>query len=71
LTEESNQLKTGGFLSHLFFQTNSSNGAEAEPYIGLNMGTGTLEDELAWLKYCNRFVGLREITSIRNNHAPR
>lgn len=28
----------------------------AEPYICLNMGTGTLEDALAWLEYCNRSV---------------
>ena len=25
----------------------------AEPYICLNMGTGTLEEALAWLEYCN------------------
>ncbi|EFX05255.1 alpha-l-arabinofuranosidase [Grosmannia clavigera kw1407] len=25
----------------------------AEPYLCLNMGTGTLEDALAWLEYCN------------------
>ncbi|KAL6412524.1 alpha-l-arabinofuranosidase [Ilyonectria robusta] len=25
----------------------------AEPYLCLNMGTGTLEDGLAWLEYCN------------------
>ena len=24
-----------------------------EPYICLNMGTGTLEDALAWVEYCN------------------
>ena len=25
----------------------------AEPYLCLNMGTGSLEDALAWLEYCN------------------
>ncbi|CZR54882.1 related to alpha-L-arabinofuranosidase 1 [Phialocephala subalpina] len=25
----------------------------AEPYLALNMGTGTLEEALAWLEYCN------------------
>lgn len=25
----------------------------AEPYLCLNMGTGTLEDALAWVEYCN------------------
>ena len=24
-----------------------------EPYICLNMGTGTLEEALAWVEYCN------------------
>lgn len=28
----------------------------AEPFICLNMGTGTLEDALAWVEYCNRYV---------------
>lgn len=27
----------------------------AEPYLCLNMGTGTLEDALGWLEYCNRY----------------
>jgi len=26
---------------------------EVEPYLGLNMGTGTLMEALAWAEYCN------------------
>ena len=29
---------------------------DVEPFICLNMGTGTLEDALAWLEYCNGFA---------------
>ena len=43
---ESNRFGTDDFLTYC---------AElgAEPYICLNMGTGTLEEALAWLEYCN------------------
>jgi alpha-N-arabinofuranosidase len=43
---ESNRFGTDEFLTYC---------AElgAEPYICLNMGTGTLEEALAWLEYCN------------------
>ncbi|KAJ7591542.1 glycoside hydrolase family 51 protein [Mycena floridula] len=46
LTEESNQFGTDEFMS--FCRV-----VGAEPFICLNMGTGTLEDALAWLEYCN------------------
>ncbi|KAJ6590387.1 glycoside hydrolase family 51 protein [Mycena sp. CBHHK59/15] len=46
LTEESNQFGTDEFIQ--WCRT-----LGAEPYICLNMGTGTLEDALAWLEYCN------------------
>jgi alpha-L-arabinofuranosidase len=44
--EEPNQFGTDEFLSYC---------AELEvtPYICLNMGTGTLEEALAWVEYCN------------------
>jgi alpha-N-arabinofuranosidase len=44
--EESNRFGTDEFLSYC---------AELsiEPYICLNMGTGTLEEALAWVEYCN------------------
>jgi alpha-N-arabinofuranosidase len=44
--EESNRFGTDEFLSYC---------AElgTEPYICLNMGTGTLEEALAWVEYCN------------------
>lgn len=44
--EESNRFGTDEFLSYC---------AElgSEPYICLNMGTGTLEEALAWVEYCN------------------
>jgi alpha-N-arabinofuranosidase len=45
--EESNQFGTDEFLAYC---------AElgTEPYICLNMGTGTLDEALAWVEYCNR-----------------
>ncbi|KAF5365048.1 hypothetical protein D9758_010992 [Tetrapyrgos nigripes] len=46
LTEESNQFGTDEFMEFCRVMG-------AEPYICLNMGTGTLEDALAWLEYCN------------------
>jgi alpha-N-arabinofuranosidase len=46
LTEESNQFGTDEFMTFC-------NELGAEPYICLNMGTGTMEDALAWLEYCN------------------
>ena len=44
--EESNRFGTGEFLSYC---------AElgTEPYICLNMGTGSLTEALAWIEYCN------------------
>ncbi|KAJ6514620.1 glycoside hydrolase family 51 protein [Mycena vulgaris] len=46
LTEESNQFGTDEFIEWCRL-------LGAEPFICLNMGTGTLEDALAWLEYCN------------------
>ncbi|KAG5637929.1 hypothetical protein H0H81_002589 [Sphagnurus paluster] len=46
LTEESNQFGTDEFIA--WCRTLGT-----EPFICLNMGTGTLEDALAWLEYCN------------------
>jgi alpha-N-arabinofuranosidase len=45
-TEESNRFGTDEFLAYC---------AElgTEPYICLNMGTGTLAEALAWIEYCN------------------
>ena len=45
--EESNRFGTDEFLSYC---------AElgTEPYICLNMGTGTLAEALDWVEYCNR-----------------
>ncbi|KAJ7805008.1 glycoside hydrolase family 51 protein [Mycena olivaceomarginata] len=40
----------------LAWLTEASNQFKTEPYICLNMGTGTLEDGLARLEYCNTFV---------------
>ncbi|KAF9031874.1 glycoside hydrolase family 51 protein [Hymenopellis radicata] len=46
LSEESNQFGTDEFIAWC-------RAVGTEPYICLNMGTGTLEDALAWLEYCN------------------
>ena len=45
--EESNRFGTDEFLAYCA-------GLGTEPYICLNMGTGTLEEALAWVEYCNR-----------------
>ncbi|MGH3403837.1 MAG: alpha-N-arabinofuranosidase [Streptosporangiaceae bacterium] len=44
--EEPNRFGTGEFMAYC---------AElgTEPYVCLNMGTGTLEEALAWVEYCN------------------
>ncbi|KAF9558449.1 glycoside hydrolase family 51 protein [Agrocybe pediades] len=46
LTEESNQFGTDEFIEFC-------RELGTEPFICLNMGTGTLEDALAWVEYCN------------------
>lgn len=68
LTAESNQFGTGDLhplLSYLcrMFSHNTPDEfipwcqlVGAEPFICLNMGTGTLEDALAWVEYCNRYA---------------
>ena len=44
--EESNRFGTDEFLAYC-------QQLGTEPYICLNMGTGTLEEALAWVEYCN------------------
>ncbi|KAG6917636.1 hypothetical protein DXG01_001743 [Tephrocybe rancida] len=46
LSEESNQFGTDEFIE--WCRTLGT-----EPYMCLNMGTGTLEDALGWVEYCN------------------
>ncbi|TFK32901.1 glycoside hydrolase family 51 protein [Crucibulum laeve] len=46
LSEESNQFGTDEFIQWC-------REMGTEPYICFNMGTGTLEDALAWVEYCN------------------
>nr|XP_019049579.1 alpha-N-arabinofuranosidase [Kwoniella bestiolae CBS 10118]OCF28509.1 alpha-N-arabinofuranosidase [Kwoniella bestiolae CBS 10118] len=46
LSDESNIFGTDEFIDYC-------RGLNCEPYICLNMGTGTLEEALAWLEYCN------------------
>jgi alpha-N-arabinofuranosidase len=46
LTEESNQFGTDEFMEWCEFM-------KVEPYMCLNMGTGTLDEALAWVEYCN------------------
>ncbi|KAF8589969.1 glycoside hydrolase family 51 protein [Ramaria rubella] len=46
LSEESNQFGTDEFM--LWCKTLGT-----EPYLCFNMGTGSLEDALAWVEYCN------------------
>ncbi|KAF9472405.1 glycoside hydrolase family 51 protein [Pholiota conissans] len=63
LTEESNQFGTDEFIQWC-------RELGTEPFICLNMGTGTLEDALGWLEYCNSsadtfYANLRR----KNGHA--
>lgn len=62
LSEESNQFGTGDYFPDRYYPVSHSHPDEfiewcralgTEPYICLNMGTGTLEDALGWLEYCN------------------
>lgn len=45
-TEESNRFGTDEFIAYC-------RELGTEPYICLNMGTGTLDEALAWVEYCN------------------
>ncbi|KAJ7473915.1 glycoside hydrolase family 51 protein [Mycena galericulata] len=60
LTEESNQFGTDEFIQWCRL-------LGAEPYICLNMGTGTLEDALAWLEYCNSSANTHYANMRRKN----
>ncbi|KAF7125425.1 hypothetical protein CNMCM5793_001603 [Aspergillus hiratsukae] len=46
LTEESNAMGTDEYMKFCEI-------VGTEPYLALNMGTGTLDEALAWLEYCN------------------
>lgn len=48
LGTETNQFGTDEFMHWL-----SVLGEDVEPYIALNFGTGTLDEALGWLEYCN------------------
>ncbi|KAI1388912.1 glycoside hydrolase family 51 protein [Hypoxylon trugodes] len=51
---ESNQFGTDEFMQWLdVLSEGLPNGRRVEPYICLNFGTGTLDEALAWLEYCN------------------
>ncbi|KAJ3801853.1 glycoside hydrolase family 51 protein [Lentinula aff. detonsa] len=63
LTEESNQFGTDEFMQFC-------KAMNAEPYICLNMGTGTLEDALAWLEYCNSSANTYYANLRRQNGHP-
>ncbi|KAJ7026640.1 glycoside hydrolase family 51 protein [Mycena alexandri] len=60
LTEESNQFGTDEFIQWCRL-------LGAEPFICLNMGTGTLEDALAWLEYCNSSANTHYANMRRKN----
>ncbi|KAK7921191.1 hypothetical protein PG985_009213 [Apiospora marii] len=51
---ESNQFGTDEFMAWLdVLSANRTDGTRVEPYLCLNMGTGTLDEALAWVEYCN------------------
>ncbi len=49
-TVETNQVGTNEFLHYCRL-------LDTEPYICVNLGTGTIEEAAAWVEYCNRPVG--------------
>jgi len=58
LKEEKKEGKTNGAIGtdeFMNFLSVLSEGREkkVEPYFCLNMGTGTLDEALAWVEYCN------------------
>jgi alpha-L-arabinofuranosidase len=61
--EESNRFGTDEYLAYC---------AElgTEPYICLNMGTGTLEEALAWVEYCNSAANTYWANRRRDNGHP-
>lgn len=52
LGTESNQFGTDEFMQWLALLSEGKE-KRVEPYICLNMGTGTLDEALAWVEYCN------------------
>lgn len=52
LGTESNQFGTDEFMEWLSVLSEGKK-ERVEPYICLNMGTGTLDEALAWVEYCN------------------
>lgn len=52
LGTESNQFGTDEFMQWLSVLSEGKE-KRVEPYICLNMGTGTLDEALAWVEYCN------------------
>lgn len=52
LGTESNQFGTDEFMQWLSVLSEGKE-QRVEPYICLNMGTGTLDEALAWVEYCN------------------
>ncbi|OCF32811.1 alpha-N-arabinofuranosidase [Kwoniella heveanensis BCC8398] len=63
LSDESNIFGTNEFIDYC-------RAADAEPYICLNMGTGTLEEALAWVEYCNG-TGDTHWANLRRKHTGR
>ncbi|KAL7423606.1 hypothetical protein Q5752_001187 [Cryptotrichosporon argae] len=63
LSSESNHFGTNEFID-------MCRANDWEPYICLNMGTGTLEEALAWLEYCNG-TGDTHWANLRRKHTGR
>ncbi|WRT64407.1 uncharacterized protein IL334_001339 [Kwoniella shivajii] len=63
LSDESNIFGTDEFIDYC-------QAVSSEPYICLNMGTGTLEEALGWLEYCNG-AGDTHWANLRRKHTGR
>lgn len=63
LGEESNQFGTDEFMEWCEYMN-------VEPYFCLNMGTGTLDEALAWIEYCNSTANTYYANLRRKNGHP-
>ena len=63
LGEEPNQFGTDEFMDWCEFMN-------VEPYLCLNMGTGSLDEALAWVEYCNSTANTYYVNLRRQNGHP-
>ncbi|KAI0161550.1 glycoside hydrolase superfamily [Xylariaceae sp. FL1272] len=68
---ETNHFGTDEFMTWLdVLSEGLPDGKRVEPYICLNMGTGTLDEALAWVEYCNGILDTYYANLRRKNGHP-